>query len=218
MIFPISRHGKPRQHHIPDIKPLAAEKLLAEQPWKSVSWRRGTKGRFTARFATVRVRIADGPTQRIRDMGAQYLPGEEVWQVGEHRSTGERKYYHSNLPPKTPIKTLAGAIKARWICEQTHQQMKEELGLDHFEGRSWTGLHRHALMTMVAYAFLQSRRLSVAGRKKETLVRRQNRRCPPLDRRSSTYLHGPRQPAAPTAMSGSPRAHPSACQSNARPC
>ena len=50
-----------------------------------------------------------------------------------------------------------------------HQQLKEELGLDHFEGRSWTGLHRHALMTMIAYAFLQSRRLKAAGRKKKNL-------------------------------------------------
>jgi SRSO17 transposase len=54
-----------------------------------------------------------------------------------------------------------------WICEQAHQQPKEELGLDHFEGRSWQGLHRHALMTMIAYAFLQHRRLAQAGRKKK---------------------------------------------------
>ena len=63
---------------------------------------------------------------------------------------------------------LTAAIKARWICEQTHQQLKEELGLDHFEGRSWIGLHRHALMTMIAYAFLQTRRLKAAGRKKKS--------------------------------------------------
>ena len=72
----------------------------------------------------------------------------------------------SNLPADATLKMLAAAIKARWICEQAYQQLKEELGLDHFEGRSWTGLHRHALMTMVAYAFLQSRRLKAAGRKK----------------------------------------------------
>src|SRR3546814_9978494 len=72
--------------------------------------------------------------------GAQHMPGEEAWLVGEHRSSGERKYYLSNLPADTPIRDLAGAIKARWICEQAHQQLKEELGLDHFEGRSWTGL------------------------------------------------------------------------------
>ena len=100
-------------------------------------------------------------------MGQQHLPGEEAWLIGEHRSNGERKYYLSNLPADTTLKRLAGAIKARWICEQAHQQLKEELGLDHFEGRSWTGLHRHALMTMIAYAFLQSRRLKQAKREKK---------------------------------------------------
>jgi SRSO17 transposase len=99
----------------------------------------------------------------------QCMPGDEVWLVGERRSTGEQKYYVSNLPADATIKTLAATIKARWICEQAHQQLKEELGLDHFEGRSWTGLHRHALMTMIAYAFLQSRRLKAAGRKKKNL-------------------------------------------------
>ena len=89
-------------------------------------------------------------------------------------SNGERKYYLSNLPADTPIKALAGAIKARWICEQAHQQLKEELGLDHFEGRSWTGLHRHVLMTMLAYAFLQNRRIAKAGRKKELRTAVQN--------------------------------------------
>lgn len=62
-----------------------------------------------------------GPPQRIHDMGAQHLPGEKVWVIGEYRSTGERKYYLSNLPADTPIKELAGAIKARWVCEQVHQ-------------------------------------------------------------------------------------------------
>jgi SRSO17 transposase len=65
------------------------------------------------------------------------------------------------------LRTLASVIKARWICEQAHQQLKEELGLDHFEGRSWHGLHRHALMTMIAYAFLQYRRLKTARREKK---------------------------------------------------
>lgn len=77
--------------------------------------------------------------------------------------SGERKYYLANLPAEVDLKTLAAAIKARWVCEQAHQQLKEELGLDHFEGRSWHGLHRHALMTMIAYAYLQSRRLAEAS-------------------------------------------------------
>lgn len=53
-------------------------------------------------------------------MGAQHLPGEEVWVIGEHRSTGERKYYLSNLPADTSLKRLAGAIKGRWVCKQAH--------------------------------------------------------------------------------------------------
>src|ERR1700736_1370892 len=85
----------------------------------------------------------------------------------EDMMSGEKKYYLANLPAKTDLRTLAATIKARWICEQAHQQLKEELGLDHFEGRSWQGLHRHALMTMIAYAFLQYRRLAQAGRKKK---------------------------------------------------
>lgn len=131
-----------------------------------MSWRRGTKTGLAARFAAVRIRIADGPPQRIGRLGAQHMPGEEAWLVGERRSTGERKYYLSNLPADTPLKDLARAIKARWVCEQAHQQLKEELGLNHFEGRSWIGLHRHALLAMMAYAFLQSCRLKAAGRKK----------------------------------------------------
>jgi SRSO17 transposase len=86
--------------------------------------------------------------------------------VGERRTNGERKYYLINLPDDMQLKTLAATIKARWICEQARQQMKE-LGLDYFEERSWAGLHRHTLMTTIAYAFLQARRLTPAeGRKK----------------------------------------------------
>jgi Transposase DDE domain len=83
----------------------------------------------------------------------------------------ERAFYHAILSRQPACRDrsarIAATIKARWICEQAHQQLKEELGLDHFEGRSWQGLHRHALMTMIAYAFLQHRRLAQAGRKKK---------------------------------------------------
>jgi SRSO17 transposase len=96
----------------------------------------------------------------------QHMPGEEAWLVGERRVSGERKSYLSNLPAEANLETLAATRKARWVCEQAHQQLKEELGLDHFEGRSWHGLHRHALMTMIAYAFPQSRRLAEASRGK----------------------------------------------------
>ena len=128
---------------------------------------RGTKSRLAARFAAVRVRVADGPPQRIRDKGTQHMPGEEVWLVGEHRASGERKYYLANLPAGAALKELAATIKGRWVCKQAHQQLKEELGLDHFEGRSWSGLHRHALMTLIAFAFLQHQRLAAVGRGKK---------------------------------------------------
>jgi len=167
LIFPIAGRGRPRERHIPDLLSIPSEDMLADAKWKNVSWRLGTKGKLKARFAAVRVRTADGPPQRIKDMGQQHLPGEEAWLIGEHRSSGEKKYYLANLPAATDLRTLAATIKARWICEQAHQQLKEELGLDHFEGRSWQGLHRHALMTMIAYAFLQHRRLAQAGRKKK---------------------------------------------------
>jgi len=102
MVFPVAARGRPRQRHIPDTISVAAHTMLEKAQWRQVSWRRGTKGRLSARFAALRVRIADGPTQRIHDMGAQHLPGEDVWVVGERRSTGERKYYLSNLPRGHP--------------------------------------------------------------------------------------------------------------------
>jgi len=173
MIWPIAARGRPRQRSVPDVLSVAAEDMLADAAWKTVSWRTGTKGKLKARFAAVRVRVADGPPQRIRDKGHQHPPGDEAWLVGEHRMSGEKKYYLANLPAQTALRALAATIKERWICEQAHQQLKEELGLDHFEGRSWQGLHRHALMTMIAYAFLQHRRLATAGRKKK------NRRAAP---------------------------------------
>ena len=167
LIWPIAARGRRRQRPIPDVLSIPAEKILADAKWRTISWRTGTKGKLKARFAAVRVRIADGPPQRIRDKGQQHLPGEEAWLVGEHRMSGEKKYYLANLPAGTNLRTLAATIKARWVCEQAHQQLKEELGLDHFEGRSWQGLHRHALMTMIAYAFLQYRRLAQVRRKKK---------------------------------------------------
>src|SRR5207247_2106482 len=167
MIWPVAKRGRPRQRHVPDVLSIPAEDMLANAKWRTISWRTGTKGKLKARFAAVRVRVADGPPQRIRDKGQQHLPGDEAWLIGEHRTSGEKKYYLANLPAKTDLRTLAATIKARWICEQAHQQMKEELGLDHFEGRSWQGLQRHALMTMIAYPFLQHRPLKKVRREKK---------------------------------------------------
>ena len=85
MIWPVAGRGRPRKRHVPDILSIAAEDMLADATWQNISWRTGTKGKLKARFAAIRVRIADGPPQRIRDKGQQHLPGEEAWLIGEHR-------------------------------------------------------------------------------------------------------------------------------------
>lgn len=156
LVPPEGRKRRP----VPDQESRAAEEVLAGSRWRRVTWRRGTKGLLAVRFAAARVRVGDGATFGNN----QHLPGEEAWLVGEWRPSGERKYHLSNLPPETGLRALAAAIKARWVCEQAHQQLKRELGLGHFEGRSWTGLHRHALMACVAFAYLQHLRLAEHGR------------------------------------------------------
>jgi hypothetical protein len=138
---------------------IAAENMLDGAPWRAITWRRGTmignadhpsppgrrcrrrRGRaLKAEFAALRVRVADGPAVRIgARVNQHHMPGDEVWLVGERRSSGERTFYLANLPAEVDLTTLAAAIKARWVCEQAHQQLKEERGLDHVEGRSWRG-------------------------------------------------------------------------------
>jgi len=159
---PRPSRGRPRRHAVPSHVSRPAEDVLAAARWRSVSWRMGTRGPLRAQFAAVRVRVADGPLAAK----GQHLPGELAWLVGEWRPNGERKYYLTNHPAGTPLGILAAAIKARWVCEQAHQQLKEELGLDHFEGRSWLGLHHHALFTMLAFTFLQHQRLRTTRGKK----------------------------------------------------
>jgi SRSO17 transposase len=113
LIFPVAKTGKPRKYHVPDQPPVAAEALLAGGKWQKVSWRRGTKGRLTCLFAARRVRVADGHKHRMLDNRVQCMPGDEVWLVGERRSTGEQKYYVSNLPADASLKMLAATIKSR---------------------------------------------------------------------------------------------------------
>ncbi|HEX2528497.1 MAG TPA: IS701 family transposase, partial [Geminicoccus sp.] len=188
--WPKASTGRPRKHPMPSEDPVPAAQALQHAKWHRISWRRGTKGPLAAEFAGVRVRPAEG--EQLRQ--GRHLPGEEIWLVGEHRSSGERKYYLSNLPEHVDLEELAATIKARWVCEQAHQQMKEELGLDHFEGRSWTGLHRHALMTMIALCFLQHLRLQERGKKQESRTRRTTSatklagRPAPADRTAPPYL------------------------------
>ena len=185
--------------------------------WQQISWRHGTKGKLTCLFAARRVRVAEGHRHRMIDGRVQAMPGEQdVWFVDEKRTTGEQKYDLSNLPADATLKTLAAAIKARWLCEQAHQQLKEEHGLDHFEGRSWTGLSRHCLMAMIAFAFLQSRCLKAAGRKKEQGGHRHSRRCRPSGKPSLILSYDHRPHDALTAINPSPSLLLENCQSRAR--
>jgi SRSO17 transposase len=185
--------GRPRKHRRPTAPSRSAQQTiqaLGSRAFRSIAWRRGTKGELRARFACARVRVADGE----KGPHGQHQPGEELWLIAEHRATGERKYYLSNLPASTTRKELAATIKARWVCEQGHQQMKQELGLDHFEGRSWHGLHHHALLVMIAYAFGQRLRL---GEKKG--ARRRTAPTQPARGAASTRGH-PTEPSALPSM------------------
>ncbi len=150
------RVGRPRVHPKLRELPCSAKQFIEKNgTFRRVVWRKGTKGPLAGDFAIVRVRPADGAEAK----DGIHLPGELAWLVCERFTNGDRKYYLANLPASASRKKIVASIKARWVCELGHQQMKEELGLDHFEGRSWWGLHHHALLTMIAFAFLQTLRL-----------------------------------------------------------
>ncbi|MFC4456555.1 IS701 family transposase [Deinococcus sonorensis] len=131
------------------------EALLQAAPWHEITWRHGTKGPMRGRFAAVFVRIADGAANGA---GA-HLPGEELWVIGEERNNGGCKYYACNFGPAATLNDLVAVTKRRWACEHGHRELKQEVGLSHFEGRSWRGLHHHAVLCLVALAFLQAIRL-----------------------------------------------------------
>jgi SRSO17 transposase len=154
---PRSRMGRPRSRPRVEPPPCAAAQLVEEHAtFRRITWRTGTKGPLIGEFAIVRVRPADG----AKNKEGVHMPGEPAWLVCERLSDGDRKHYLVNLPPSASGKRIVAIIKARWSCEQMHQQAKEELGLDHFEGRSWFGLHHHGVLTMIAFAFLVHLRLT----------------------------------------------------------
>jgi|SRR6187399_209696 len=150
------RGGRPRVYPKVSPAPVSAEKFIEKHGrFRKVAWREGTKGTLSGSFAIVRVRPADG----AEASHGVHLPGDPVWLVCERLSNGD-KFSLVNLPASASRQQIVAALKSRWACEQAHQQMKEELGLDHFEGRSWIGLHHHALLTMIAFGFLQQLRLT----------------------------------------------------------
>jgi SRSO17 transposase len=147
--------GRPRSTLRP-IEPSAPRTIAAVAPTlrhRRVTWRDGSRGVQAARFAAVRVRTAHQHRQ-----GAG--PGADVWLVSEW-PRGEptpTKFYLSSLPPKTSLQTLVRLGKLRWRIERDYQELKGELGLDHFEGRTWNGFHHHVALCATAHAFLALRR------------------------------------------------------------
>jgi SRSO17 transposase len=122
----------------------AIANALAPSAWHRVS-APGSKGALVARFAAIRVRPA-------KSRGDRWLVCEESL------SDGERKYYFSNCPPETPLRTLARLARSRWAIEVQYRDFKTELGLDHFEGRSYPGWQHHAVLAAMTFQFLQQER------------------------------------------------------------
>ncbi len=135
------------------VKALA--QALPDSAWQTVSWREGTKETLSSRFAAVRVRYAGGNAGRARLQPAQWLLIE--WPAGHAEPL---KYFLSNLPADTAINDLVTAAHMRWRIERDYQDLKQELGLGHYEGRGWRGFHHHAVLTIAAYGFLVAERIA----------------------------------------------------------
>jgi SRSO17 transposase len=132
--------------------PVSAKQLataLCEQAWRIVPWREGSNAHLSSRFAAVRIRPASRDWRRSTPHPVEWLLIE--WPKGEKAPT---KYWLSSLPENTPIDVLVDTAKLRWRIERDYEELKSELGLAHFEGRSWRGFHHHATLCIAAYGFL----------------------------------------------------------------
>lgn len=160
--MPEHTRGRPRMRvkrdstHQP-ISVLDLARALPAKRYRTVTWREGTNTRLGSRFA--RVRCSAAQYNRPRD--EQWLIIE--WPMGEPQPT---KYFLSNLPADTSFKALVNTLKMRWCIEHDYRELKQEVGLDHYEGRNWRGFHHHASLCIAAYGFLMLERL--AGIKKNT--------------------------------------------------
>jgi SRSO17 transposase len=126
---------------------------LPAQDWRTVTWREGTRGELSSRFAAVRVRPAHRDTQRTEPWPEEWLLIE--WPAGDAEPA---KYWFSNLPRRSSLKRLVKVAKARWWIERDYQDLKQELGLGQYEGRNWRGFHHHASLCIAAYGFLIAER------------------------------------------------------------
>jgi SRSO17 transposase len=137
-------------------QPVSVKELaigLPSSAWKSVDWRKGSEGMLRSRFAAVRVRPAHRDYKRTEPHPEEWLLIE--WPRGESEPA---KYWMSTLPEKTSLKSLVKTAKHRWIIERDYEELKQELGLGHYEGRGWRGFHHHATLCIAAYGFLVSER------------------------------------------------------------
>jgi SRSO17 transposase len=149
--------GRPRTRrllppHTHTIKARAWAATQTARQWRLVSWRNGTQPAWRARFCAVRVTPAHDWRER------RLAP--EVWLLCERElAAGDRaRYYLINLPATASLRDLVRLAHQRWAIEQQYQELKDELGLDHFEGRSLPGWQRHVVLTALAYSFLQHER------------------------------------------------------------
>jgi len=139
-----------------DHQPISVKQLARNLPaaaWKDIGWRQGSQGTLRSRFAAVRVRPAHRDEKRTEPHAEEWLLIE--WPKRESEPT---KYWLSTLPEKTPLKSLVKMAKHRWIIERDYEELKQELGLGHYEGRGWRGFHHHATLCIAAYGFLVAER------------------------------------------------------------
>lgn len=161
-VGPDTQRGRPptRRYVAADTPQPVVVKQLAETFERTpLSWRQGTKGPLQAEFAWVRVWPAHRWQHGRAADDVPDLESEARWLLVEWRTDGSIRYAVSNLPAETPMRQAVELWKSRWHVEQGYQQLKEELGLDHFEGRSWPGFHHHASLCFLAYGFLALERL-----------------------------------------------------------
>ncbi|HEY8742036.1 MAG TPA: IS701 family transposase [Chloroflexota bacterium] len=162
VVAPDTQRGRPptRRYVAADTpQPVVVKQLAETLERTSLSWRQGTKGPLHAEFAWVRVWPAHRWQHGRAADDVPDLESEARWLLVEWRIDGSIRYALSNLPAETPLVHAVELWKSRWHVEQGYQQLKEELGLDHFEGRSWPGFHHHATMCFLAYGFLALERL-----------------------------------------------------------
>jgi SRSO17 transposase len=140
------------QHRPQSLKQLAFD--LGPLHWSNVTWREGTNAKLRSRFARVRVRAAHRDENRHELRDPQWLLIE--WPAGDPEPL---KYWLSTLSEDTPLERMVYEAKMRWRIERDYQDLKQDLGLAHYEGRGWRGFHHHASLSIAAYGFLLSQRL-----------------------------------------------------------